>query len=80
MIDTYILGGLLFGECPTERKLIPGSMFEYLEANYNSVKMICAKLTEDEFLSREGFGSFNQHYSGFFTQLNDKIEVLVEGE
>lgn len=80
MIDPYILRELLFRECPKERKLIHRDIFENLGANYNSVKATYAKLNEDAFLSREGFGSYNQYYSGLINQLNDRIEALVEGE
>ncbi len=80
MIDTCILGELLFRECPKVQKFIPRDMFENLEANYNSVKAIYAKLNEKAFLSRERFGSYKQYYSCLINQLNDRIEALVEGE
>lgn len=75
MIDPHILRELLFKESLKERKFIPRFIVENFEVKYNSLKTIYEILDEDE-LSRNGFSSYNQHYSSLIKHLIYRIAAL----
>jgi hypothetical protein len=54
----------------------PSEMTEKLEANYNSVKAVYAKLYNDGFLIREGRGNYSPNLPCIVLHLMDRIELL----
>jgi hypothetical protein len=54
----------------------PSEMTEKLDANYNSVKAVYAKLYNDGLLKREGRGNYSPNLPRIVLQLMDRIELL----
>jgi predicted transcriptional regulator len=54
----------------------PEQMATKLDAKYNSVKDVFAKLARDGFLQRSGRGNYEPNYAGIIIHLMDRIEEL----
>lgn len=76
MTEGYTLRESVFRAFLENKAFGPTEMSEHLNANYNSVKAIYAKLTEEGLLKREGRGNYAPNFSGILLHLIDRVEAL----
>jgi DNA-binding transcriptional regulator YhcF (GntR family) len=76
MTEDYTLREAVFRTFLQNPNLGPSEMTEKLEANYNSVKAVYAKLHEEGLLLREGRGSYAPNYAGILLNMLDRLEAL----
>lgn len=79
MTEGYTLRESVFRAFLKNPTLGPTEMSEQLNAKYNSVKAVYAKLTEEGLLKREGRGSYAPNFAGILLHLIDRLEALEKG-
>ena len=79
MVEEYTLREAVFRAFLENPDLGPSEMAQHLDAKYNSVKAIFAKLRGDGLLKRKGRGSYAPNISGILLHLMDRIEELEKG-
>jgi len=76
MSKDYTLREKVFRNLLKNPKLGPQEMTKLLEAKYNSVKAVYAKLTVEGLLVREGRGNYAPDLLGILLNLMDRVEEL----
>jgi len=79
MTDEYTLRETVFRTFLANPNLGPKEMAAQLNAKYNSVKAVFAKLSEEGLLRREGRGSYAPNTPMILIYLMDRIEALERG-
>jgi DNA-binding IclR family transcriptional regulator len=78
LTEEYTLREMVFRTFLKQPGLGPSEMAERLGANYNSVKAVYAKLSEEGLLMREGRGSYSPNVPVIILHLMDRVEALEE--
>ena len=76
MSKHYTLREKVFRNLLKNPKLGPQEMTKLLEAKYNSVKAVYAKLAGEGLLVREGRGKYAPNLLGILLNLMDRVEEL----
>jgi len=76
MSKDYTLREKVFRNLLKNPKLGPQEMTKLLEAKYNSVKAVYAKLAVEGLLVREGRGNYAPDLLGILLNLMDRVEEL----
>jgi hypothetical protein len=76
MSKDYTLRERVFRTLLKNPKLGPQDMTKHLDAKYNSVKAVYAKLAEDGLLVREGRGNYAPNIPEILLHLIDRVEEL----
>ena len=76
MSKDYTLREQVFRNFLKNPKLGPKEMTKILDAKYNSVKAVYAKLAEEELLMREGRGNYSPNLLGILLYLMDRVDTL----
>lgn len=79
MAEKYTLREAVFRAFLENPNLGPSDMAKHLMANYNSVKAVFAKLSEEGLLNREGRGNYSPNITMILLHLMDRIEALEKG-
>jgi len=80
MSAEYTLREAVFRTFLENPGLGPKGMADHLNAKYNSVKAVFAKLCEEGLLDREGRGNYVPNLPRILLHLMDRIEVLEKGD
>lgn len=80
MTEEYTLREAVFRAFLEKPNLGPSEMALHLDANYNSVKAIFAKLCDEGLLRREGRGNYAPNTPGILLHLMDRIDALEKGD
>jgi len=76
MSKDYTLREKVFRNLLKNQKLGPQDMTKLLNAKYNSVKAVYAKLAEEGLLVREGRGNYSPNLPGILLHLINRVETL----
>jgi Mn-dependent DtxR family transcriptional regulator len=76
MSDEKTLKDLVFRTFLSHSNFGPKEMADHLQVNYNSVKAIYSKLSEEGLLERESRGNYSPNMAGILIHLIDRIETL----
>jgi Mn-dependent DtxR family transcriptional regulator len=76
MNDEKPLKDLIFRTFLSHSNFGPKEMADHLQVNYNSVKAIYSKLSEEGLLERTSRGSYSPNMTGILLHLIDRIETL----
>ena len=79
MAEKYTLREAVFRAFLENPNLGPSDMAKHLMANYNSVKAVFAKLSEEGLLNREGRGNYSPNITMILLHLMDRMEALEKG-
>jgi DNA-binding IclR family transcriptional regulator len=79
MAEKYTLRESVFRAFLENPNLGPSDMAKHLMANYNSVKAVFAKLSEEGLLNREGRGNYSPNITMILLHLMDRMEALEKG-
>jgi hypothetical protein len=76
MTNNYSLKETVFRAFLRDQSLGPTDMAEKLNANYNSVKAVYAKLVNEGLFKREGRGVYSPDVAGILLDLIERVEAL----
>lgn len=76
MTNKASLKDIIFQEFLKDPSLGPSEMAKKLDAKYNSVKAVFAKLTKEGLLERPSRGEYTPHVNGILLQIIERIENI----